>query len=101
RLFTYLLVFTAFVFLVGLHLLNPDAVIFRTNLARPPVERPFDGWYAASLSADAVPVLLRAYPRLDATAQCAVAAGLLSQRARLDHADWRSWNFARHTARRL
>jgi len=101
RRFAFGVLVQGFVVLGGLHLLNPDAVIVRTNLARPPVERPFDGWYAASLSADAVPVLLGAYPRLDATARCAVAAGLLRQRARLDHADWRSWNFARHTARRL
>ena len=101
RRFAFGVLVQGFVVLGGLHLLNPDAVIVRTNLARPPVERPFDGWYAASLSADAVPVLLRAYPHLDATARCAVAAGLLSQRARLDHDDWRSWNFARHTARRL
>src|SRR6266550_1981504 len=83
RRFAFGVLVQGFVVLGGLHLLNPDAVIVRTNLARPPVERPFDGWYAASLSADAVPVLLRAYPHLDATARCAVAAGLLSQAARL------------------
>ena len=90
-----------FAVLGALHLVNPDALIVRTNLARPPAERPFDGWYAASLSADAVPDLLRAYPDLDATARCAVAAGLLKQRARLERDDWRSWNVARTRARGL
>ena len=90
-----------FAVLGALHLVNPDALIVRSNLAHPGSERPFDGWYAASLSADAVPVLLTAYPHLDAAARCAVAAGLLKQRARLDRDDGRSWNFARHTARRL
>jgi len=85
----------------GLHLVNPDALIVRTNLARPPAERPFDGWYAASLGADAVPVLLDALPRLDGGARCAVAAGLLDQRRRLERDDWRSWNFARARARQL
>ena len=85
----------------GLHLINPDAFIVRSNLARPPAERPFDGWYAASLSADAVPLLVEALPRLDGRAQCTVAAGLQTQRDRLERDDWRSWNFARTRALRL
>ena len=89
------------VVLGGLHLLNPDAFIVRTNLARPPAERPFDGWYAASLSADAVPPLLEAFPRLNGEAQCTVAAGLGRQLERLERDDWRNWNFARSRARRL
>ncbi len=90
-----------FAVLGGLHLVNPDAFIVRTNLARPPAERSFDGWYAASLSADAVPWLLQALPRLDRGAQCSVAAGLREQLTRLERDDWRSWNFARARARRL
>lgn len=84
-----------------LHLVNPDALIARTNLARPVSERPFDGWYAASLSADAVPVLLDALPRLDRPARCSVAAGLLAQHRDLEHDDWRNWNLSRARARRL
>src|SRR5438874_5256513 len=60
-----------------------------------------DGWYAASLSADVVPVLLEALPRLDGRAQCGVAAGLRQQLERLEGDDWRNWNFARARARRL
>jgi len=101
RRFAFGALVQGFAVLGGLHLANPDALIVRTNLARPPAERPFDGWYAASLSADAVPLLLQALPGLDGSARCAVAAGLLKQRVRLDHDDWRNWNFARVTARRL
>ena len=101
RRFAFGALIQGFVVLGGLHLLNPDAFIVRTNLARPPAERPFDGWYAASLSADAVPQLLEALPRLDERAQCTVAAGLREQLARLERDDWRSWNFARARARRL
>ncbi len=90
-----------FAMLGVLHLVNPDVLIVRTNLARPAAERPFDGWYAASLSADVVPVLLEALPRLDARAQCGVAAGLRQQLERLEGDDWRNWNFARARARRL
>jgi hypothetical protein len=101
RRFAFGALIQGFAVLGGLHLVNPDALIVRTNLARPPAERPFDGWYAASLSADAVPRLVEALPRLDARAQCTVAAGLLTQRDRLERGDWRSWNFARARARRL
>jgi len=101
RRFAFGALVQGFAVLAGLHLVNPDALIVRTNLARAPSEHPFDGWYAASLSADAVPVLLDAFPRLDARARCAVAAGLLAQRQRLSRDDWRTWNLARFRARRL
>jgi uncharacterized protein DUF4153 len=101
RRFAFGALVQGFAVLGGLHLVNPDAFIVRTNLARPPAERPFDGWYAASLSADAVPLLVEALPRLDARAQCTVAVGLLTQRDRLERGDWRNWNFARSRARRL
>jgi uncharacterized protein DUF4153 len=101
RRFAFGALIQGFAVLGGLHLINPDAFIVRTNLARPPAERPFDGWYAASLSADAVPILLDALPRLEARARCAAADGLLAQRRRLERDDWRNWNFARARARRL
>jgi hypothetical protein len=101
RRFAFGALVQGFAVLGGLHLLNPDAFIVRANLARPPAERPFDGWYAASLSADAVPLLLKALPRLEPRALCSVAEGLLDQRRRLERDDWRNWNFARARARRL
>jgi len=45
--------------------------------------------------------LVEALPRLDGRAQCTVAAGLLTQRDRLERGDWRNWNFARGRARHL
>ncbi len=101
RRFAFGALVQGFAVLAGLHLVNPDALIVRTNLARPVAQRPFDGWYAASLSADAVPLLLEALPRLDGPTRCAVAAGLITQRGRLEQHDWRSWNFARSRARHL
>ena len=90
-----------FAVLAALHLVNPDAFIVRTNLARPAAERPFDGRYAASLGADAVPPLLAALPRLDARARCQAADGLLLRRRDLETDDWRNWNLSRARARRL
>jgi hypothetical protein len=85
--------------LAGLHLLNPDAFIVRTNLNRPAAERPFDAKYALSLGADAVPSLLDALPRLGADDQCAVARSLLGRWK--NDAHWRTWNWRRSRARRM
>ena len=101
RRFAFGALLQGFATLGVLHLVNPDALIVRTNLARPAAERPFDGWYAASLSADAVPVLLEALPRLDPQSRCSVVAGLLRQREDFERDGWRNWNLARARARRL
>ena len=95
----------AFAVLAGLHILNPDAFIVKTNLNRPTAERPFDARYAASLGGDAVPVLLEALPRLNADDRCIVVMRLLNrwvdgERASAD-ADWRTWNWSRARVRRL
>jgi hypothetical protein len=88
-----------FAVLAGLHVLNPDAFIVRTNLNRPVAERPFDAQYAGTLGADAVPALLDALPRLDARGRCAVVTEL--ERRWKDQGDWRTWNWSRARARRL
>ena len=95
----------AFAVLAGLHILNPDAFIVRTNLNRPVAERPFDARYAATLGADAVPALLEALPRFGFEDRCIVVTRLLDrwvdgERAST-HADWRTWNWSRARARGL
>jgi hypothetical protein len=50
-----------FAFTAGLNVLNPDALIARTNLARPHV----DAGYLGHLSDDAVPTLVSRLPSLD------------------------------------
>lgn len=89
-----------FAVLAGLHVLNPDGFIVRTNLHRNAAERPFDVEYALSLGADAVPPLLDAFATFDSAGQCAVATKLLRDWSP-DGADWRSWNWSRGRARRL
>jgi hypothetical protein len=101
RRFAFGALVQGFAMLGVLHLVNPDALIVRTNLAHASAEHRFDGAYAASLSADAVPLLLEALPRLDDLTRCKVAERLGRQRERLAGDDWRSWNFARSRALRL
>lgn len=88
--------------IAGLHLLNPDAFIVKTNLNRPAAERPFDAKYASTLGGDAVPVLLAAMPQLTAPDRCVVASALLTRWWAKDRGnDWRNWNWSRSRARKL
>jgi hypothetical protein len=73
------------------NVLNPDALIARTNVARAQV----DVGYLAHLSDDATPTLLRALPSLPRPEQRRLAAALLG---RTRHGDWRSWNVDRSRA---
>src|SRR5260370_19599373 len=86
--------------LAGLHLLNPDAFIVKTNLHRPAAERPFDAKYALTLGGDAVPALLDAVAQLTAEDRCVVVHGLLARWDTVD-VDWRTWNWSRPPARSL
>ena len=91
----------AFALLAGLHILNPDAFVVRTNLNRSTETRPFDAAYATRLGADAVPVLVEALPRLPIEDRCLVVKRLLDRWVDGEKAqtDWRTWNWSRSRAR--
>ncbi|MBI3910990.1 MAG: DUF4173 domain-containing protein [Armatimonadetes bacterium] len=84
-----------------LHGVNPDAVIVRANTRRLEAAPAFDAWYAASLSADAVPALVAALPQMNTADGQQVASLLLSRWSSPERADWRTWNWARAQAWRL
>lgn len=81
-----------------LHFLNPDALVARVNLDRAVNGRAFDAMYAASLSADAVPVLVEALPHMPEQERQQVLSRLREQWGRPDFDDWRSWNWGRARA---
>lgn len=87
--------------IVALEVLNPDALIARTNVVRALEGRQFDARYVASLSADAVPELVAALPRLPAEDRCVVAGRLLKRGSEAEPADWRTWNRSRAKAKKL
>lgn len=66
----------AFLVLVALNLINPDALIARTNLARAAAGRQVDAQYAAALSADALPTIRRLLPSLGPCDRIAVATAV-------------------------
>jgi len=86
------------VMLGALHILNPDGFIARTNLNRAADGRAFDAMYVASLSADAVPVLLEALPHLPEQERQRLIARLRTRWERTDADGWHSWNWGRARA---
>jgi hypothetical protein len=93
---------TAFSAILAVNAINPDALVARTNLDRMEEGKRFDVHYLASLSADAVPVIVRALPAMDERERRTVESELHdSDRWSLDRTDWRTWNLSRSRARHL
>jgi hypothetical protein len=84
-----------------LFVINPDAIVARTNVARATSADAairFDAAYAASLSEDAVPVLIEALPALPADLQCPIARRMLRRWAPDRERSIRSWNWSAERA---
>jgi hypothetical protein len=111
RAFALGLVVSAFAVLGTLNVLNPDALVARSILARteaPPARRA-DVRYLAMLGGDAVPLLVATLtapaPTADSTSvadRCAAAERVLKrwtgERADRMQFRWTQWNSARHAA---
>ena len=74
------------------NVINLDAVVVRTNVARAQEGAELDAGYLASLSADAVPSLTSVLPDLPAEAACVVLQALSPDEESDERQDWRSWN---------
>ncbi|MGE3190562.1 MAG: DUF4153 domain-containing protein [Vicinamibacterales bacterium] len=88
--------------IVVLAAVNPAAIVAATNVARldaPDGPARFDVAYAASMSADAWPVLLDALPRLPGDAQCRLARRVLRRWGPEAEASVRNWNWSVSRAR--
>jgi hypothetical protein len=83
--------------IVLLHVASPDALIVRVNAAREESAVAFDARYAASLSGDAVPGLLRRMDAVPAGERCLLARNLLREWSGADE-DWRAWSLGRARA---
>jgi Domain of unknown function (DUF4173) len=89
---------TGFLMIAALHVMNPDAFIVRVNAAHAQAGRAFDAFYAASLSADAVPALIETLPALARDKRCLIENELFQQLPELESSDWRTWNWSRSEA---
>ncbi len=94
RFFPRLLVVTV-VWVASFNAINPEAMVTHINLSRGAHGAPFDVAYHATLSADALPSIVRAAPRLDPGVCRQLEAALIAAHAQ-QHAqhDWRSTNLA-------
>jgi uncharacterized protein DUF4153 len=84
--------------LVALNLLNPDALIARTNLARAAAGREVDADYIAALSADALPTIRVSVATLPIAERCALQRAVQDRWSRA-FARNRRWNIAFSRAR--
>ncbi len=98
--FAFGAVTTGFATLAILNIMNPDAVIVRTNLSLAEAGAELDLEYAARLDADAIPELVARAPALLPTDQCEIFWSAIDRWTPGEAADWRSWNLGRAKARR-
>jgi hypothetical protein len=90
---------SVFVILGVVHVLNPDAYIARTNIRLMNEGRSFDAYYNANLSDDAVPVLLENLDEMSYQQRCTVEYKLRDRlRSAENEKDFRSWNWSRWSA---
>ena len=83
----------------ALNLLNPDALIARTNLARLAAGREVDADYIAGLSADALPAISRTLPGLPRAERCALEVAVRDRWSKAFESG-RRWDIAFSRARR-
>ena len=88
------------------NLMNPEAFVVHVNTSRAAAGQPFDAEYHAKLSADALPSLVRAAPRLAPTDCQRLEAALrrtwaarISPPPPVTRGDWRSMDLPRMRAR--
>lgn len=85
--------------LAGVHVLNPDEFIVRTNLALMRQGREFDAYYNSKLSDDAVPALLEGLPEMKLEDRCEAGSNIHYRYRELGQiTDLRSLNYGRRTA---
>jgi len=100
RYFMFGAMLAGFAVLGGLYVLNPDATIGRVNVARAAAGHGFDSSYAASLSADAIPVLVAGLPSLTPNDRSSLARDLLQKWRAAGSGDWRVWSLSRREGQR-
>lgn len=99
--FAFGLVLTGFLAIIALNVINPDALIVRTNIERISKGQTFDAEYAAKLSADAIPDMINNLDKIDASQRCFPIRRLLLDQNLNSEAGWRRWNWSRWKAAEL
>src|SRR5215208_2550691 len=89
-----------FAAIFAINVMNPDALIASTNIDRMEAGKRFDAHYLTTLSADAVPVLVKALPEIGDKRlwQDYTVEQDLKYRWDTRRPDWRTWNLSRSRA---
>ncbi len=97
--FVYGALIACFFVIGALNLSNPDAFIVSANVAHAArVNQKLDAGYATSLSADAVPVLIKSLPSMNSSDARIVAAYVLEHWSKPSQIDYRAWSVSRGAA---
>jgi len=83
-----------FLLVAALHVINPDALIARTNIERARAGRSFDACYLTDLSADAVPEIVAGLPAVKPVDRCNLSKALREDWGKSAKFDWRSWTIS-------
>ena len=90
---------SAFLILGATHVLNPDALIVKTNIALMRQGREFDSFYNLSLSDDAIPALIEGMPGMALNDRCTIGSAIHYRYRELGQiTDLRSLNYSRKAA---
>jgi len=93
---------SAFLILGATHVLNPDEVIVKTNLALMEQGRQFDAKYNSQLGDDALPILLNSFDLISEEDQQIVIRRVAARYCqKREEGDLRSWNYSRWRASEL
>jgi|AGTN01.2.fsa_nt_gi hypothetical protein len=98
KLFAVSSVISGAAVILGLHAVNPDALIVQTNLAHAKEGKTFDALYANSLSQDAFPVIIANIDRLSTGDKELTRVRMIKSYEHAWSPDWRAWNLSRNQA---
>ena len=94
-----------FAAIFAINAINPDAVIARTNIERAEHGKKLDVYYLTTLSTDATPVLVEAFPEIGDkrfvdqwSGESLSFRGAITDRWNVKRSDWRTWNLSRSRA---
>jgi Domain of unknown function (DUF4153) len=87
-----------FLLIGALQIVNPDALIARTNVERASEGQRFDARYVTHLSADAVPELVAHLAKLNTQDSRIIAASVLKRWSPGERGNWRAWSWSRAQA---
>ncbi|MBX2820868.1 MAG: DUF4173 domain-containing protein [Rhodothermaceae bacterium] len=83
---------------IGLNVMNPDGVIVQSNLNRAIGGKTYDEDSLKDLSADAIPIAIKALPLLHGKERHMVFTSVNTYRKEQGVEGWRDWTYSKHVA---